>query len=485
MAEEITKAENVIPSRLKLGEYGHIGLKQINGRILEESRKELRFPQSLKTFRLMSNDATIASALSLFEMMIERVQWDVYVGPNPSPEMEAKAKFLKEVMQDMEHTWSDFIREVTSVFTYGFSVHEKVFRKRTYASGSKYNDNKIGLRKLPVRAQDTLSKWIFSDDGRELLGVEQDLSLVENGLRYANLGKTAVVIPRNKFLLFRTNTKRDNPEGKSPLVATYFSWKFRTLLEEQEANGISRELNGVPLLKIPPRYMSEDASDSEKAVYQYYQQVIRNIQNNEQAGLIIPQAYDPDSRQPLFDFSLMSVQGTKMYDIDEVIRRYDNKILTALLADILRMGQDSVGSYALASEKSSIMYLAIESRLREIADVINNDLVKQLFQLNGYAPDEELPKLIHSDVDNISLDEFSKAVQRIFSVSAIEFDRPVANKIRKVFGVDPKPETEEVDQESLPGFTSRSGDGMETAGEGTSTSAMGGDDASVGNSENA
>lgn len=480
MAEE----SNIVPSRLKLGEYGSVGLKQINGRIIEESRKELRFPESMKTFRLMANDATISSALSLFEMMTERVEWDVDTGTNPSPEMEAKAKFLKECMYDMEHSWGEFIREVTSIYTYGFSVHEKVYRKRRRSAGSKYDDGKIGLRKLPVRAQDTLSKWVFSDDGRSLLGVEQDLSLIENGMRYVNLGKTSVFIPRKKFLLFRTNTKRDNPEGKSPLVSTYFAWKFRTTIEEQEANGIVRELTGLPLLKMPPRYMSEDASDSEKQVYAYYQNVIRNIQNNEQGGLIIPQAFDPDSRQPLFDFSLMTVQGSKMYDTDAVIRRYDTKILTSLLADILRMGQDSVGSYALASEKSSIMRVAIEARLREVADVLNNDLVPQLFALNGYAPDEELPKIVHTDVDAINLDEFSKAVQRIFSVGAIEFDRPVANRIRQSLGVDIKPENDPIDQETLPGFSSRSGDGLKTPGEGTSDSVMGGDDPSASNMEN-
>jgi hypothetical protein len=485
---DIEKAQEayIVPSRLKLGEYGSVGLRQINGHILEESRKELRFPESLKTFRKMGNDATIASALSLFEMMIERVNWDVDIGETPSPEMVAKGQFLKECLNDMEHSWRDFIREVTSIMTYGFSVHEKVFRKRRHSFGSKYNDNKIGIRKLPIRAQDTLSEWMFSEDGRDLLGVKQDLSMIENGLRYLTLGRRDIIIPRNKFLLFRTGVKRDNPEGKSPLVACYYSWKYRTLLEEQESVGVARELTGLPLLKIPPRYMSADASDSERQIYDYYKQVIRNIQNNEQGGLIIPQAFDPESRQPLFEFSLMSVEGSKMYDTDGLVRRWDAKILTSLLADILRMGQDSVGSYALASEKSSIMRLACESRLREIQDVLNNDLVKQLFAINGYAPDEELPSLKYVDFDAISMDEFSKAIQRMFSVGAVEFDRPVANRIRRALGVDQKPDTEPVDKESLSTNSSKAASGMAVGktGEGTSDDPFEMDDASVGNLEN-
>lgn len=482
---DVQKAAETVPSRLRLGEYGSIGLKQINGHIIEESRKELRFPYSMKTFRTMAHDATIASALSLFEMMVTRVDWEIDLGPAPTPEMVAKGKFLAECRDDMEHSWRDLIREITSAFTYGFSVHEKVYRRRLHSAGSKFNDGKIGIRKLPVRAQETLTEWVFSDDGRYLQGVKQDLSMMENGVRFVKIGTPSIFIPRNKFMLFRTDAKRDNPEGKSPLVATYFSWKYRTLLEEQESVGVARELTGMPLLKLPPRYMSADASAAEKEVYEYYKAVIRNIQNNEQGGLIIPQAFDPESRQPLFEFSLMSTEGSKMYDTDALVRRWDNKILTALLADILRMGQDSVGSYALASEKSSIMNLAIESRLREIQDVFNNDLVPQLFSLNGYSPSEELPKFVPAKLDQNSLDEFSKAVQRIFSVGAIEFDRPVANKVRTMFGVEPKPETEPVDKESLPNAESKAGEGMKTPGEGTSKSPMGSDDAGTGNTENA
>jgi hypothetical protein len=471
--ETVEKAEATIP-RLRLGEIGSLGLKQVNGVIYEESRKELRYPQATKTFRLMAQDATISSALSLFEMMVSQVEWGVDVGTEPDEAMKQKGKFLLECIGDMEHTFREFIKEVTSEFTYGYSVHEKVYRRRLHANGSKYNDGKIGIWKLPIRSQDTLVEWLYSDDGRTLLGVKQDLSAVENGVRYSNLvarlQSTEINIPRKKFLLFRVDPKRDNPEGQSPLRNCYFAWKYRTMIEEQEAVGVTRDMNGMPTLYIPPRYMSADASDAEKEIYEYYKRIIRNIQNNEQSGMILPQAFDPESRQPLFKFELTSTQGSKMYDTDAIIRRWDNKILMTLFADMLKMGQDQVGSYSLAGAKTNIMSLAIESRLKEIEDVLNNDLVPQLFALNGYAPDEELPKLKYGELDRIDLEEYSKAVQRVFSVGGIEFDRQIANRIRKAMGVDEKPADQEVDKDLIPNSESRAGDGMKTAGEGTSKS---------------
>lgn len=471
--QEVTKAEATIP-RLRLGEIGTLGLKQVNGRIYEESRRELRYPEAAKTFRLMAQDATVSSALSLFEMMVSQVEWEVDTGTEPDAAMQEKAKFLKECMSDMDHTWREFIKELTSEFTYGYSVHEKVFRRRLHTAGSKYNDGKIGIKKLPVRSQDTLVEWLYSGDGRDLIGVKQSLAAVENGVRYSNLaaflGSSDIIIPRKKFLLFRVDPKRDNPEGQSPLRNCYFAWKYRTMIEEQEAVGVTRDMNGMPTLYIPPRYMSVDASPAEKDIYEYYKRIIRNIQNNEQSGMILPQAFDPDSRQPLFKFELTSTQGSKMYDTDAIIRRWDNKILMTLFADMLKMGQDQVGSYSLAGAKTNIMSLAIESRLKEIEDVLNTDLVPQLFALNGYALDEELPKLCYGELDRIDLEEYSKAIQRIFSVAAIEFDRPIANRIRRALGVDEKAPEAEVDMSIVPNQATRAGDGMATAGEGTSKS---------------
>lgn len=485
---EIEKADIPVP-RIRLGEYGSVGLKNAGGRIHEEARRELRFPEACRTFRTMAGDVTIAAALSLFKMMISRVEWSVDLGVEPDAQMIANGQFLEECVCDMDHTWRSFIQETTSALTYGFSVHEKVYRRRTYANGSKYNDNKIGIKKLPIRSQDTIYMWLYSDDGRDLVGVRQSLSLVAGGGdRYLNMNSLAVDgngmidIPRKKFMLVRVDAERDNPEGNSPLRAAYFAWKYRCEIENQESIGVTRDMVGMPTLYLPPRYMSADATPAEAEVYRQYQQIIRNIQMNEQSGLVLPMAYDPDSRQPLFKFELTSTLGSKMYDTDAIIKRWDNKILTALFADVLKLGQDAVGSFSLAGAKTNIMAMAIEARLQEIADVINNDLIPQLFALNGVRPDAKLPKMKHGDLDEIDLDEFSKAIQRIGSVGGIEFDRPMANKIRQALKVAPKPDNSPIDKKEIMGGDSQAGDGMAAGGgNGASSSAAGRDNSTANN----
>lgn len=475
------EADDVSAPRLRLSEVGYTGLHVSNGQILEESKQELRFPESIKTYKKMAMDTTLSSALGLYEMMVARVNWTCVPPKDPTPAEQAKADFVNSCMDDMEHSWFEFIKEATSMYTFGFAVHEKVYRQRLKRTGSKYNDGLIGLRKLPIRSQDTISKWIFDSTGRNLVGLEQDVTFSDDLYRFTTLKDTKVTIDRPKFLLFRSNVKRDNPEGVSLLKNCYQSWKWRLALEEHEAIGVSREMRGIPVIYIPPHYMSPDASAEQKAIYDYYKRAVTNLHMNEQTGMVMPMAYDPDSKQPLFKFELMSVMGTKGYDVGSIIQRYDNKMLMAFYADLLKMGQEKVGSFSLAGAKTNILAMAIEHRLMEIQTVLNTDLIPQLFALNKWA-DERLPTFVFDDLDEEDLDEFSKAVQRIFSVNAVEFDRPVANLIRKKLGVDEKDVDKEVADDELPNNRSRSGDGGATPGEGTST-APGGKDANAANKE--
>ena len=53
----ITKSLDT-PDRFKLSESGYMGLNIFNGITNEEMKKELNFPQSLKTFKSMSYHAS-------------------------------------------------------------------------------------------------------------------------------------------------------------------------------------------------------------------------------------------------------------------------------------------------------------------------------------------------------------------------------------------------------------------------------------------
>ena len=481
----VQKAVDDTPDRFKLSESGYLGLNVFNGVSNDELKRELNFPNSVSTYKQMSYHATINSALTLFENIVSKADWKFKPVLDATPEEINQANIVNQMMQDLtDQTWSEFISDAMSANMYGFSVHEKVYRRRLKSNGSKYDDGVIGWKKLPIRNQETIEKFIFSEDGNEVKGVKQNLSAISDVYnRYSSRTNNEVILPRSKIMLFRAGKHKGDPFGKSMLRDAYLSWRFLSVIEEIEANGVAKDLAGLPVLKLPPQYLSSEASADQKAIRAYYENVMRNLQLNQQSALILPQAHDPDSKQPLFELELLSLNGSKAMDTSKIKEYYKNLILTALFADILVLGQSGGGSNALGQVKNSLSATAAESMLKKIRDVINEDLIKQTYELNGW----NTSRMGHMDFDNLEIEDlesFSKAVQRFASTSVIEIDRAVLNRVRESIGVDALPDDAEPNKDYLPEMTSRSGDGFKTAGEGTSLSPSGADTSS-GNLENA
>lgn len=244
----LERGSNEIPSITK-GEIGYTGLTVLGGEVLEECSRELRWPECIKTFQKMEKDGTIAPALELVEMMMARVPWHVKIPEGYEEQLKQKAEFLRQNMDDMEMPWSTFIKQASTFNRYGFAPVEKVFRFRRKEKGSRYNDGLVGLRKLSIRSQDSIKGWTYSADGRTLTGFVQEVSVPtgvakpnkQGGFDYEEIngastaGTEQKFIPRKKFLLFRNNPLKDNPEGRSPLVGAWSSWKFKTAFQESEA----------------------------------------------------------------------------------------------------------------------------------------------------------------------------------------------------------------------------------------------------------
>lgn len=483
----VTKAIDDTPERFKLSEAGYLGLNVWNGISQDELKKELNFPNSIKTYKQMTYHGTVNSALTLFDNLIGKVQWNFKPPKDASEEEKRQAEIINEMMHDMQdQTWQEFVSEALSSNIFGFSVHEKVYRRRNKSNGSKYNDNLIGWKRLPIRNQETIEKFIFSDDGNDILGVKQNLNTISDLYnRYTNRTLKEVVLPRSKIMLFRAGKHKGDPFGKSMLREAYLAWRFLTVIEEIEANGVAKDLAGLPVLKLPPQYLSADASPEQKAIRAYYENVMRNLQMNQQSALILPQAFDPDTRNPLFELELLSLNGSKAMDTSKIKEYYKNMIVTALFADVLIMGQSGGGSFALGQIKNSLSASAAEAMLDKIVNVINNDLIRQTYELNNWDT-SRMGSMDYDNLENDDLESFSKAVQRFASTSVIEVDRAVLNRVRESIGVDPLPLDQEPNKEYMPKATSRSGDGMAvgTTGNGTATSTSSADTSSN-NLENA
>ncbi|MNQ21351.1 hypothetical protein D3C85_344640 [compost metagenome] len=378
--------ESTIP-RMKLGQISYNGLFTLGGNILEECQADLRWPRAIRTYKLMAKDATIAPALNLVEMAIARVPWTVKIPEGYEEQLKDKADFLRSVMNDMDHTFGSFIRQAATFNRYGFAPVEKVYRKRFKRNGSKYDDGLVGLESLPLIAQETISSWQWDEKtkGRKLSGLLQ-WKVEPSGKDQIHISSSwdDEFIPRKKFMLFRNSPLKDNPEGESPLNSCYVAWKYKTELEKFEGTGVATDVRGLKVLSLHPRYMDPNASEEDKAVYAHWQNIMRNLHMGEQSGVIVPSLKDENGEEMIAKLELLSLNGSKTYDTNVIIGRYKQEIITSLMASQLILGQSGGGSFSLAESLQSISDMAIESKLIEIQDQLNHDLIPQLFSLNGW-----------------------------------------------------------------------------------------------------
>ena len=426
-------AENITPD---LSEFGSTGLRRSGGTVYEEFLTNLRGQRGAKIYREMAdNDPTIGSMLFAIEKVITRLEWriDPYSDNSQdgdiTPEDKEVAAFVESCLNDMSESWDSTISQMLSMLVFGYSYHEIVYKVRNGDNKdprhkSKFNDGRIGWRKMPIRAQETLFRWMMDDDGGIQGMIQVDPS--SGGIHH---------IPIEKALLFRTSSQKNNPEGRSILRNAYRSWYFKRRIEEIEAIGIERDLAGLPVAYVPPEFLSSNATAEQASVLSTMKDIVTSIKRNEQEGIVMPSMYD-DQGHKVFDLVLLSSGGSRQFDTDKIIQRYDQRIAMSILSDFILLGSDRVGSYALGTSKMDLWSMAVDSIAKNIAEVMNQHAIPRLLKLNGMDI-SRAPYLTYGEVSHVDLNEIAGFVGGLVQTGAIVPDPKLEEYLRDLAGLPP------------------------------------------------
>jgi hypothetical protein len=433
-------AGDEIPQRVgPMDELGVTGVKRVSGYIDEEFLPALRGRKAVRVYREMScNDSMVGALLFTIDKLIREVEWKVLPAEQSEEGIMAQ-EFLESCMEDMSHSWDDFMGEVLSMLAYGWSWHEIVYKRRLGPwqkdpkKRSKHSDGLIGWRKMPIRAQETMLRWSFDESG----GVRAMVQMAPP--RYQT-----TVIPIEKSVLFRTSIAKGNPEGQSLLRTAYRAWYFKKRLEEFEAIGVERDLAGMPVGKVPADYLTAAKGTPQAKTVEAYRKMVRGVRRDENEGLVLPTQYDPDTKQPLFDFELMSSGGTRQFDTNSIINRYEQRILMCVLADFILVGHESTGSYSMHTDKTGIFRAALNAITKAIADTLNRYAVPRLFAVNGWKLDE-LPRFEPTNVDPPDLAQLASFISSTAGAGMQWFPDPELEKYVREIARLPEMTDEDVD----------------------------------------
>lgn len=401
-------------------EIGRVGQRRYGGVIYEEFLHELRGKKGVEVYREMSeNDDVIGAILFAIEMLVRQCDWNIEPGGDTAKDKEA-AEFVESCMDDMSETWIDTISEILSFLTYGWSYHEIVYKRRMgntkdKRTKSKYSDGLIGWQKLPIRAQETLYQWEY-DDEDNLLGMTQQPP--------PDFG--TYTIPVEKALLFRTKSRKNNPEGRSVLRNAYRSWYFKRRIQEIEGIGIERDLAGLPVIYGPEGLdLWDDSIDSNVKARTGLENMVRQIRRDEREGIVLPFGYK---------LELLSSGGSRQFDTNAIINRYDTRIAMTVLADFIFLGHSETGSWALSSDKTELFAVAIGAFLDIICETFNSQGIPPLIDINGdhFKGITEYPRMTHGDIEDADITKVAQFIKDMTGIGVLVPDDGLEDYIRQV-----------------------------------------------------
>lgn len=265
--------------------------------------------------------------VSLLDALIGGEWW-----VEPVEGRKAEAEFCEAALFGITGGWDAFLTNALYALIAGFALFETVYDARTLA-----------IDKLAFRYPKQVVEWVVSHDNSKLLATK---------LAGPN-GRKEVLVPAHHLLIISHNAFGMDFEGNSPLrpVAKYI--EVKAMLDRLEA--LAGEKYGG-LIFVITSDGAKDSGDSD-----YLTRVVSQLVAEDMAVFEMP-----DGRK----FELISPQG-QMPDFEPIKRYCDEQIAMALHGEGALLGQDGVGSYALADVTDNKALRAAPAQARRICSAIN------------------------------------------------------------------------------------------------------------------
>lgn len=410
---------------------GTSGLHQYSGYVQEEFDVQLRGLRGVKQYdEMRRSDPTVAVGLRAIGWVLGQVNWSVHPGGD-TPADEAATAFLESAMQDMSVTWSKVIRDALTMLPFGFSYMEWTLKQRNGAEAdppSRYDDGKLGWRKVSLIGHDSLLRWDIDPDSGIRGMVQLDM--------YATQYRGAVTIPIEKAVLFRLDDEKNNPEGISLLRPVWMPYYMKKNLQEIEAIGVERDLTGVLIIHLP---VNATVTDKTKAL-----DLLEQFKADDMSGFVAPTFGAGDHER--WRFEIINSPGNKSIDTDKVIQRYQHEIARSFLTQFLMLGQGTGGSWALGRDQREMFEVALGAILMNLQETMNRFLVPPLFRVNDFGKLTALPELRAGRISKGDMEKFSNAITELVTAGVLTVDRGLEDFVREEMDLPELPEDAAVAQ---------------------------------------
>lgn len=427
-----------LPRVKPYSEMGVSGVPVYAGYVLTPERNSKLIGQErYRTFAdILANTSIVAAGVRYFLNVVARPNWSVEPADDSSEAQKAADWLSNALFEELSTPWSRVIRRCGMYRFHGFSIQEW--------TAQRMDDGTVGFSDIEARPQWTIWRWEVDDRGTVIGAWQRD------PLTGRELG-----LPRSKIMYLVDDTLTDSPEGLGLLRHLVEPAERLKEYLEQESVGYMRDLRGIPIGYAPMDEL-QTAVDQGLMTKAQMNQAIADLEafvNLEKKGrktsvVLNSQPYvshldsgDTITGEKKWGMELVNGVAPGLSEISKAIDRLNYDMARIIGCEHLLLGSSSAGSFALAKEKATDLYLLANSVLRDIRLQAQHDLVWPLWRLNGF--DEKLmPKLKSEDVSPKDVEQIARVMRDLAVAGApLDYDDEAVNAIRDLLGLpqfDPK-----------------------------------------------
>ena len=401
--------------------------------------------QRIKAYREMTQDPSVSGSLRQYTQLCRLADWTSESAKPTKFEEEGEKKvavdwdekeaeryrlFLEQNICDMDGSMEDLVSAAMQFLVMGYAIVVPVFKFRrgnskNHKENSKFDDGLIGWQGFKQIDPWSVKYW----------DTPQGSGYLEcKGFYQQTISGYETYVSRERYLHFRTTAKDNSPSGESVLVGSIQPWEEKCRISEIEKIGLERDLSGIPVLRCPSEYLTEEAPQAHKNVVAYLRKLGSSLKFNSQTYLLLPSNTDDNGNRYVDAELLQAGPNTKLAEARQIIEAKERLIMENLNSQFLKLGSSS-GSFALSDDMSSMFVLCLRAYLDVIASTMNREAVQKLFELNKTEfPDSKyIPRLTYSgleknDVD-VAINALATAVEKGVVIPTAEIQEEVLDRL--------------------------------------------------------
>jgi hypothetical protein len=398
---EVTDDGVILLAEPDLRELGTASPSPFTTWMRAEYNAELMGINGLRKYdEMRKSDGTVRGTLREVKTPILGARWFVDAASESVRDQNAADFVWWNLQEAMSISWGQIIQECLLMLEFGYYMFEKVWIEDRWNS-----KNVLKIKKLAPRHPTDVVDWYFDKNGGpdycEMTPPPDD----QRG--------DPIKIDIDKLLVFSFDKEAGNIEGISLLRSAYPHWYYKTMLYKIDAIQKERHGIGVPVIKLPPNFTSDDRVLA--------QAIGRNLRTNETAHVVLP---------PNWELMFAKLEGQPV-DALESARHHDLQIQKNIMAPFL---DKAVGADEMFTFHAACRFIA-----DILTDTFNHYLIPQLIGYNFERVGK--PKIRASGIGSkADLRTLSFALRNFVGAKLIEPDLRLETYLRDISDLPPKDE---------------------------------------------